>query len=228
LSGCQAFGNFSVGSINNNMPTLFTGDSTHSLSGLFDGSSYVLSPNSGTQFQIGGGNNFQDPFFTLVPSTGEIQLVPFLSGSPGGKVSTRGPNGTKASETFAGCETSAGITTLSTVSTTTTTGLSCLPANSIIDAVVYRISSTITTAATFQIGDATIAGRFSGALSGTPCGGGLTAASTGICFVQADQTGTSGPRQVSAAPIVITTNVNPGAGSIRLIVFYHTWTPPTT
>lgn len=121
----------------------------------------------------------------------------------------------------AACETNFAATTLNTGSTTTNTGQNCLPANAIIDAVVYRITTTITTAANFTIGDGTTAARFCGTQST------LTAGTTGICFAQADQTGAAGPRQTSAAAVRVTTNVNPGAGAIRLIVYYHTWTPAT-
>ena len=124
--------------------------------------------------------------------------------------------------TSSACEASFGITTLSTVATTTNTGQNCLPANAIIDAVVYRITTTITTAANFTIGDSTTAARFCSAQST------LTAGTTGICFVQADQTGAAGPRQTSATTVRVTTNVNPGAGAMRLITYYHTWFPPAS
>jgi hypothetical protein len=130
--------------------------------------------------------------------------------------------GSSSTNSSAACETAFAATTLATGGTTTDSGLTCLPANSIIDAVVYRITTTITTAANFTIGDATIAARFCGTQST------LTAGTTGICFAQADQTGTSGPRQTSAVAVRVTTNANPGAGAIRLIVFYHTWTAPTS
>lgn len=120
------------------------------------------------------------------------------------------------------CETSFGITTLSTGGTTTDTGQNCLPANSVIDAVVYRITTTITTAASFTIGDSTTAARFCASQST------LTAGTTGVCMVQwtSATAGTMG--QASAASVRVTTNANPGAGAIRLIVYYHTWTPPTS
>jgi hypothetical protein len=130
--------------------------------------------------------------------------------------------GSSQTNSRAACETTFGITTLSTVATTTDTGLQCLPANSVIDAVVYRITTTITTAASFTIGDATTAARFCSTQST------LTAGTTGVCFVQVDQTGAPGPRQVSAASVRVTTNINPAAGAIRLVVYYHTWTPPTS
>jgi hypothetical protein len=133
-----------------------------------------------------------------------------------------GPFGSMQTQTSAACETSYGITTLGTGATTTDTGLNCLPANSVVDAIVYRITTTITTSANFTIGDATTAARFCGTQST------LTSGTTGICFVQADQTGAGGPRQASAAKVRVTLNANPGAGAIRLIVYYHTWTAPTS
>lgn len=131
-----------------------------------------------------------------------------------------GQFGTEEIHAASPCETTFGITTLSGASTNT--GLSCLPANSVIDAVLYRITTTITTAASFTIGDGTIAARFCAAQST------LTVGTTGICFAQADQTGTSGPRQVAAAVVKITPNTTPGAGALRLIVYYHTWVAPTS
>ncbi len=137
-------------------------------------------------------------------------------------VTDPGVFGSSQTNTSAACETSFGATTLSVGGTTTDTGLNCLPATAVIDAVVYRITTTITTAANFTIGDATTAARFCATQST------ITSGTTGTCFVQADQTGAPGPRQVSAAKVRVTTNVNPGAGAIRLIVYYHTWTPPTS
>ena len=135
--------------------------------------------------------------------------------------------GSSSSQTAAACETTFGITTLNTFSTTTDTGRNCLPENAIIDAVVYRITTTITNIASFTIGDRTTAGRFCGTQST------LTAGTTGTCFVQADQTGAAGPRQTSAAKVRWTGtggtgSGTPGAGAIRLITYYHTWTPPTS
>lgn len=128
--------------------------------------------------------------------------------------------GASASYTSAKCETAGAPSTLTA---TYTTGQNCLPANALIDAVVYRITTGITgTTTSFTIGDGTIAARFCAAQST------LTIGTTGVCFAQTDQTGTSGPRQVSAAPIVVTSNGTITAGAIRLIVFYHTWVPPTS
>jgi hypothetical protein len=167
---------------------------------------------------------------------GSAPATAFMTGAPGqgriadylGRTFFYGPTGSSDSGGFgsnqlsnaAACETSFGITTLSTGGTTTNTSQSCLPSTAIIDAVVYRITTTITTAASFTIGDSTTAARFCGTQSI------LTAGTTNVCFTQADQTGAAGPRQVSASPVRITTNANPGAGAMRLIVYFHTWTAP--
>jgi len=115
----------------------------------------------------------------------------------------------------AACETTFAATTVSG-GATTTTGLNCLPANSIIDAVVYRITTTITTAVSFTIGDAGSATRYCGTQST------LTSGTTGTCTAQGYYLNTS------AAGVVFTPNTTPGAGAIRLIVYYHTWTAPTS
>jgi hypothetical protein len=121
-----------------------------------------------------------------------------------------------------GCETSNGATTLSTGSTTTNTGVNCLPANAIIDFVVYRITTTITTAASFTIGDSTTAARFCSTQST------LTAGTTGVCNAQWTSATAGLIGQASATSVRVTTNANPGAGAIRLIVYYHTATAPTS
>jgi hypothetical protein len=159
----------------------------------------------------GSGNSF-NPF--IISPTLTSTLNPFKFGDPS--------RGSSQTNNYAACETTFGTTTLNVGGTTTDTGLTCLPATAIIDAVVYRITTTITTAANFTVGDATTAARFCGAQSV------LTSGTTGTCFVQADQTGAAGPRQTAASAVRITTNANPGAGAIRLIVYYHTWTPPTS
>jgi hypothetical protein len=132
--------------------------------------------------------------------------------------------GVTQSESTAVCETSGASTTAHNGTVTITTGLNCLPANAVIDAVLYRLTTAFSGNAisSFTIGDGTIATRFCGTQST------LTLNATGICFAQADQTSTSGPRQASAAAVVVTENQIATAGAIRLIVFYHTWVAPTS
>lgn len=113
------------------------------------------------------------------------------------------------------------LITLSTVGTTTDSVQNLLPANSIIDGVVAIVTTTITTATDWELGDATIAGRF------TPINATLVKGTQQIGTVQVDQTGTSGPRQLTATPLRITTTGTPGAGAIRVTVFFHTFVAMT-
>lgn len=112
--------------------------------------------------------------------------------------------------------------TLSTSGTTTDTSANLLPANAIIEAVVARVTTTITTATDWKLGDSTTAGRFSAASSS------MTSGSTTVGTVQADQTGAAGPRQASAAKVRVTTTGTPGAGAIRITVFYRQFVAPTS
>lgn len=114
------------------------------------------------------------------------------------------------------------LVTLSTSGATTDTVGNLLPANSIIQAVVARVITAITTATDWKLGDATIAGRFSAANST------LVSGTTQVGVVHIDQTGTSGPRQTAAAKLRITTTGTPGAGQIRVTVFFLTVVPPTS
>jgi hypothetical protein len=114
------------------------------------------------------------------------------------------------------------LLTLSTVGTTTDTAGFLLPANAIISSVVVRVNAAITVATAFTVGDATIAGRFLAA------GTGLTIGSQGVGLVHVDQAGTSGPRQTNASKVRITTTGTPGAGQIRITVFYEQYVAPTS
>lgn len=114
------------------------------------------------------------------------------------------------------------LITLSTVGATTDSVGNMLPANSIIRAVVARVTTTITTATDWKLGDATIAGRF------TAANATLVAGTTDVGMVHIDLTGTSGPRQTAAAKLRITTTGTPGAGVVRVVVFYEQLAPPTS
>ncbi len=114
------------------------------------------------------------------------------------------------------------LLTLSTSGSTTDTTANLLPANSIIEAVVARVTTTITTATDWKLGDATIVGRFSAANAT------MTAGTTQVGLVHVDLTTTSGPRQTSAAKLRVTTTGTPGAGAIRITVFFRTFVPPTS
>lgn len=114
------------------------------------------------------------------------------------------------------------LTTVSTSATTDTTA-NLLPATSVIEAVTVRVITAIPTAATFSLGDATVAGRF---VTGVAVAQNTTAVGT----VQFDSTGTAGPRQTAAAKLRITPSSTPATptGQLRITVYYKSFTPPTS
>lgn len=114
--------------------------------------------------------------------------------------------------------------TLSTGGTTTNTAANLLPANSYIEYVTARVTTTVATATSWQLGDATIAGRFTAAQSGAQ----LTSGATVVGMVHVDLTGTSGPRQTAASTLRVTTVGTPSAGAIRITSYYRTYTPATS
>jgi hypothetical protein len=114
--------------------------------------------------------------------------------------------------------------TLSTGGTTTDTAATLLPGFSLILGVLGRVSQTITTAATVQIGDATTAARF--ATLGTMTLG-ATFVGLGHLFGSVT-TDAAGPTQATSAKIRTTANVTPGAGKIELATLALVFTPPTS
>ena len=117
------------------------------------------------------------------------------------------------------------LLTLSTAGTTTDTTANLLPANSIIEAVVARVTTTITTATSWQLGDPTTAGRFTNANST------MTAGTTDIGLKHQQgsvATDAAGPVQTAAAKVRVTTVGTPGAGAIRITVFYRQFVAPTS
>jgi len=116
---------------------------------------------------------------------------------------------------------------LSTSGTTTDSAANLLPANSIIEAVVARVTVTITTATDWKLGDATQAARFLAAQSGAQ----LTVGATAVGLAHADPTVAAanlGPVQSAAAKLRITTTGISGAGRIRVTVFYRSFVSPTS
>jgi hypothetical protein len=147
---------------------------------------------------------------------------PYVWGGFGGTaqfntgVTLGGLFGVQQTGTTSPCTTAYAPTNVNTGSATTTTALNCLPANSVIDAVVYRVTTAITTAASFTVGQSGSTSQFCGTQST------LTIGATGTCVPAAYAA------QTSAAPVVVTFNATPGAGALRLIVYYHTFVPPTS
>ena len=121
------------------------------------------------------------------------------------------------------------LVTLSTVAAFTVPAVAQLPANSVIRSVVARVTTTINPGAggatSFQLGDAILSTRFG-------AGGALASGSTLVGITHVDQTGTAGPKQVTAASPRITltgggTNI-PSAGVVRLTIFYDRFIAPTS
>jgi hypothetical protein len=118
------------------------------------------------------------------------------------------------------------LLTLSTSGLTTDTTANLLPANSIIEAVVCRVTTTITTTTNWAVGDATQSARFSTANAT------LIAGTTSVGQNHKDPTVATanlGPVQTSAAKVRITcTGSNPGAGAVRITVFYQQFVAPSS
>jgi hypothetical protein len=112
--------------------------------------------------------------------------------------------------------------TLSTSGLTTDSSANLLSANSIILGVTARITQTITTATNWALGDSAQAARF------TTANATKTSGTTSIGLNHLDPivaTADLGPVQTSAAPLRVTcTGSNPGAGKIRVTVFYRSFT----
>jgi len=107
--------------------------------------------------------------------------------------------------------------TLSTVGLTTDTAANLLPANSFILGVVARITAAITVTTNWALGDAGSAARYLAATTNLTIGTTKVGAAAGFYF------------QAAAAKLRVTCTVaNPGAGRIRLTVFYLELVPPTS
>jgi hypothetical protein len=115
------------------------------------------------------------------------------------------------------------LLTLSTGAATTDTTANLLPANSLIDSVVVRVTTGITTAVSFTVGDATTGARFA---TGVAAAAGTT--SVGLLHKNPDVAAAAGPVQTTAAKVRITCNTTPGAGIVRITVFYRTFAPPSS
>lgn len=115
--------------------------------------------------------------------------------------------------------------TLNTGGTTTDSTNNLLPAGALLLGVVARVTTTITTATNWALGDATTAARFAAANSTLTSG----TTSVGLQHWQGSvSTDAAGPVQAAAAKLRITTSGTPGAGVIRVTVYYMSFTPPTS
>lgn len=113
--------------------------------------------------------------------------------------------------------------TLNTGGTTTDSTANMLPADSVIEAVVAVVSVTVTTATTIQVGDPTTTTRF-GSFGGVGAGFKVVGLNHRKGSVTTDA---AGPTQATAAKVRITTDVNPGAGKVNVVVFYSQFVAPS-
>jgi len=116
---------------------------------------------------------------------------------------------------------------LSTSGTTTNTSASLLPDGAIILGVVGRVTTTITTATDWKLGDSTTAARFCAAQSGAQLTSGATVVGLDH-WSGAVTTLAGGQSQASSATVRVTTTGTPGAGRIRIGVSYLKFTAPTS
>lgn len=117
--------------------------------------------------------------------------------------------------------------TLSTSTAHTDSAANLLPAGSLIDGVVFLVLESVTTATAFSLGDSAQPTRFSVAQTGTQ----LLQGASGVALNQYDPTGATsdvGPIQFAASPLRITTTGTPGAGKIRVTVFYRQYVALTS
>lgn len=114
--------------------------------------------------------------------------------------------------------------TLSTGGGTTDSTANLLPANSLILQVAARVTTTITTATDWKLGDASTADRFTDANST------LIAGTTDFGVNHWNQAKAAGytPYQAAAAKLRITTTGTPGAGKIRVTVWSIAFVAPTS
>lgn len=115
------------------------------------------------------------------------------------------------------------LITLATGAAFTDSTANLLPANSEILSVDTYVTTTITTAANWSVGDPTTAARFSSANSTLAA----TTSQVGLNHKDGAAAGAASA-QKAAAKVRITCNANPGAGAVRVTVKYIQHAPPTS
>jgi len=236
----NSFGNVMIGSEGTTEPAwpLVVAETTNPAIQLTDGtgtnSCYLSKVSSSNAFISGAAANDQidrctggNMLFGSNSSTPgpTLEITP---GAPGtvesfGNLMVLDPHGHASAETHASsdCVSGGGITTVNTGGAVTSTALSCLPAYAWIDSIGYIITTAITTATSFTVGDSGSATRYS---SCQFSGGAQSMAlgATGDC--DAGQYKIGG----TALPVQLTFNTTPGAGVVRIIVKYHIGVPPAS
>ena len=167
-----------------------------------------------------GGKNWAapDPIGATTPKSGKFTTLE-ASGdvTPKANVSQESPNAGK----WIRGQISEEIT-LSTGGATTDSAANLLPANSIIEGVVARVTETITTATDWALGDASQAARFLAASTNLTLGD----TEVGLAHRQPSVADALGPVQSAAAALRVTCSGTPGAGKLRVTVFYSQFVAP--
>jgi len=116
------------------------------------------------------------------------------------------------------------LITLNTAGLTTDSSASLLPTSSLILGVMGYVQTTITTATSLKVGDPTTNNRFF-TTAGMTVGNGFT----GLDHWQGGvTTNAAGPVQYGSDKVRLTTDVNPGAGKVRIVVFALEFTTSTS
>lgn len=114
--------------------------------------------------------------------------------------------------------------TLNIAATFTESAANLLPANSIIEGVVARVTATIATATDWKLGDAAQTARFLAATTDLTLG----TTKVGLAHRHPDVVAALGPVQATAAKLRITTTGVPSAGKVRVTVFYSQFISPAS
>lgn len=227
--------------------TYIWGDATHAWARVHTykvrapaSTAVVLSPNDGgSEISVGAGASTGDIDFNISSGT---PLMRFYANGDSGTVTSRSPfqfgdGTTGGGATWNGknggtaqIQSATEQLTLSTAGATTDTTANLLPANSIIIAVTWRITTTIAgvNSTAMQVGDASTATRFDSTATFTS---GTTGIGTSV-FKGSITTDATGPTQTAAAKVRITmsggADNTPSGGVVRITVYYITLVPNTS
>lgn len=173
---------------------------------------------------VGGSSTPLYTFSLYVMAFGGPSIA--VTTTQGGAASFTGFSFTGANGTAATITTTCENVTLATGGATTDTTANLLPANSLILNVTAIVTTSITTSTGWQLGDASVAGRFTASNTTMTAG----TRDTGSVMWLANTTSSgAGPYQVAAAKVRITVaGGNAGAGAIRVCVTALTFTAPTS
>lgn len=169
--------------------------------------------------------NRSTPTYGIGSQASSVEIV--QAGAQGGNFGSTGLQQVTGGLAARGLSSNGGIfqalvsatTQVTGMSGATVTATSLIPAGSIVYGVVCRVTTAITGATTFQVGDGTTANLW----------GNTIAISLGTTSSPANFLSTFTPKLYTAANnVVLTANgSNFTAGAVRILVYYYTMTAPT-